>query len=356
LQAEDEEVTSGLALAEKTFGPLLSPVTASEAAWTNYAANRSSTFEKFAVDPHRSFKELGDDAINDYMSKCVSELENEMELPEGTLKKCVVVLNEGCEVEEEVTNPQTAWAFARVYSPSSPAYIDVHFDYANVCGMHEVRWNYALGFKITHKPRPEHANIAALRKEVDNLDRVSASSMHNSKGWRSVCHGFFDNSNGNSGRKWRRIERGAVDLTQNDVLEISKALFGDIEEPAPGASDAEKLEYRRKLVWSVRLLFAAVGIGYQIACTDSEEDKSSDSYGLRSIKWVLETDRSDSWVARGVRKACGFQLSSDADEDAKSHERRREEEEGNYWVDDDDDDDDSAEDSMDDENSDDAYW
>ena len=95
---------------------------------------------------------------------------------------------------------------------------------------------------------------------------------------------------------------GNVELHDDGVLDIHEALFGPIEMPSSN-NDDEFLAYGRKLVATVRFLLAAVGINYEIACTDEETDEGPRDYTLQGLP--------DKWVARGIRYACGFQLSGD---------------------------------------------
>jgi hypothetical protein len=110
-----------------------------------------------------------------------------------------------------------------------------------------------------------------------------------------------------------------LELWDDGVLDVFEVLFGPIDKP-PVDDEAATLAYRRKLVLSVRFLFAAVGIDYRVACTDDEEDERPDDYMLEGI--------SDKWVARGIRKACGFQLKNDPEEEKRGQEEREEEARG----------------------------
>jgi hypothetical protein len=108
--------------------------------------------------------------------------------------------------------------------------------------------------------------------------------------------------------------RGDVELHEEGVLDVHEALFGPIETPSSDNAD-ELLAYRRKLVATVRLLLAAVGIDYEVACTDEETDEGPRDYMLEGL--------SDKWVARGIRDACGFQLSGDEEAAKRGEEERK---------------------------------
>jgi len=116
-------------------------------------------------------------------------------------------------------------------------------------------------------------------------------------------------------------------LTPYNVFAIREALFGRVEKPGEDADEQEKFAFRRKLVSAMSLIFACVGTGYQIACVDSEKDVASDEGGRWELEWTLE-GLGGYWVARGVRNACGFQLSRDAQEAEKLRGIREEEARG----------------------------
>ncbi|KZP08449.1 hypothetical protein FIBSPDRAFT_262977 [Athelia psychrophila] len=140
-------------------------------------------------------------------------------------------------------------------------------------------------------------------------------NMHSNNGWRSICWGGYGDSTGNIGRNWRRVEMGAVGLNPDSaaVIDVYEALFGELMEPVADADTDEEayLERRVKLVTAVRLLMAVVGIDYEIACKDGGSDvppgEEWSVRGPRRLRWHLE-GLQDHWVARGVRKAAGFQL------------------------------------------------
>jgi len=151
--------------------------------------------------------------------------------------------------------------------------------------------------------------------------------MHTRNGWRSISWGYYDTSNANFGKNWRRVERGEVDLYEEGVQDICEALFGNLSALAVDADHSAKVERRRKLVISVRLLLASVGIDYEIGCEDAEEDKTPGGEfgairrGPIKLRWQLE-GLQDKWVARGVRKACGFQLNRDPEAAEKGKQDR----------------------------------
>ena len=64
------------------------------------------------------------------------------------------------------------------------------------------------------------------------------------------------------------------------VLYVHETLFGPIDTPPSDDADA-LLAYKRKPVATMRLLLAAVGIDYEVACTDEETDQWP-------RKWTLE--------------------------------------------------------------------
>jgi hypothetical protein len=194
-------------------------------------------------------------------------------------------------------------------------YIDVHFRYYCRSRSSEVEWSYTLGYKIQHRPSANAANASAIEKE---FVEGCPPDVHTRNGWQTLCWGYFDDSNGNYGESWRRIELGEVELNKEGVLDIYETLFGELEKPTGSTA---KLAYRQSLVRGVRLLLAAAGISYEVACTNDETDERHRGLMLEGL--------SDKWVGRGIRAACGFQLKRDSEEAKQGAQERQEEAEGN---------------------------
>ena len=120
------------------------------------------------------------------------------------------------------------------------------------------------------------------------------------------------------------------------MLDIHEALWGPLEELPDDADDWRQEERRRELVNNVRILLAAVGIDYEVACNDVEGDDSG-------RMWMLE-GLSDRWFARGIRRACGFQLKEDPESEARGRQEKAE-----MWRGDDEDEDDEDDENYDSE-------
>jgi hypothetical protein len=200
-------------------------------------------------------------------------------------------------------------------------YIDVHFQYYCRSRWSEVEWFYSLGYKIQRRPSVTAGNVLAIKK---HLKMGSPPDAHTRNGWQPLCWGYYD-SDGNYGKRWRRIEYGEVELHEEGVIDIHEALFGELEKPAETDSKA-MLAYQRSLVRSIRLLLAAVGISYNVACADDESDRRPHDLMLEGL--------SDKWVGRGIRNACGLRLARDAAQEQKGAKERQEEAKG-YGDDDD---------------------
>ncbi|KAF8130215.1 hypothetical protein EV363DRAFT_1490437 [Boletus edulis] len=266
---------------EHYFGPLLSPIAATPAQWTAYTEHRRGANAKYKNVFHRRKRSISDS---------IAPIEVELGLENGTLQKCICILDRL--VERDDVDPRNADALVRIYSPAAPKYIDVHIKYHCRSRFYEIEWFYSLGYKI--------------------YNRISGSIDY--FGWQSICWGFFDDK-GNYGPKWHRSEMADMGLYEEGVLDVHEALFGPIEKPPRDDADAF-LAYRRKLVTTVRLLFAALGANYEVARTEGERDERPRGFMLEGL--------SDNWVARGIRAACGFQLSSDAEAAIRGKEERRE--------------------------------
>ncbi|KAG1866004.1 hypothetical protein F4604DRAFT_2025466 [Suillus subluteus] len=331
----------GLELAEHHFGPLLRPTRATKSAWTNYSINRLQTNQEYRTvipvprngsedgseedSEEDEYDEYSDEAwLFDSVKACVSQIEGEMGFEDATLQKCITILwNETVLDDEE---PRSTDHIVRIYSPTAPMYIDVHFQYYCRSRLSEVEWFYSLGYKIQRRLSATAGNALAIKK---NFKMGSPPEVHTRNGWQTLCWGYYDDSDGNYGKRWRRIECGEVELHQEGVVDVHEALFGELEKPAETDSEA-MLAYQRSLVRGIRLLLAAVGISYNVACTDDERDRGPHDLMLEGL--------SDKWVGRGIRNACGLRLARDAEEERKGAMERQEEVKG-YDEDDEDDDD-----------------
>ncbi|KAG1816337.1 uncharacterized protein BJ212DRAFT_1354273 [Suillus subaureus] len=240
----------GLELAEHHFGPLLHPTRATQSAWTDYSINRLRANRKYhTVVPvsrkgsedgseedseENEYDEYSDDAwLFDGIKVCVSQIEEEMDFENGTLQKCITILwNETVLDDEE---PRSTDHIVKIYSPTAPMYIDVHFNYYCRPRWSEVEWFYSLGYKIQRRPSAMAGNALAIKKE---LKMGSPSDVHTRNGWQTLCWGYYDDSDGNYGKRWRRIECGEVGLHQEGVIDVHEALFGELEKPAETDSEA----------------------------------------------------------------------------------------------------------------------
>ncbi|KAG1720404.1 hypothetical protein EDB19DRAFT_1964800 [Suillus lakei] len=171
---------------------------------------------------------------------------------------------------------------------------------------------YGLGYKIPRRPRAPVCDADAFEKEF--IEGIPLPDLPTRNGWQSVCRGYFDESNGNYDKKWCRAELGKMELYEEAVMDLYETLFGDLEKPA--ATDPEAmLAHRRSLVRGIRLLLVAAGISYDIACADDEFDKQPRQLMLEGL--------TDKCVGRGIRNACGLQLTRDAEEEREGVKKRR---------------------------------
>ncbi len=88
--------------------------------------------------------------------------------------------------------PRTVDAMARLYSPCTPTYIDVHLQYHSRMRYYEVEWHISVGNKIyTRIPNtpadtvPTDLDLKKLKEDVNG----GLSNMHTNNGWRSIFLG-----------------------------------------------------------------------------------------------------------------------------------------------------------------------
>ncbi|OJA20951.1 hypothetical protein AZE42_03505 [Rhizopogon vesiculosus] len=101
----------GLELTNDLFAPLLNPIAAMQSAWNNYSINRLQTTTKKGTLISRSSEEGEEDEyeydeddmvwLRNSIKACVSKIEGEMELDAGTLQKCITILGDDVELDDE---------------------------------------------------------------------------------------------------------------------------------------------------------------------------------------------------------------------------------------------------------------
>jgi hypothetical protein len=161
-----------------------------------------------------------------------------------------------------------------------------------------MEWYYTFGFKIYNRPGTNDYHPSEIKKFEDGrFDRA-----YSGNGWRPIAYGLYDGC-GNYRKRWVRVENAKFVMGEDDVKDVYEALLG------PLYDDDEEMDRRSKMVNTVRVLMAAVGIGYTIAIDDDEWDDMSRVFMLEGL--------GDRWFARGVRKACGFQLTEDPENEKK---------------------------------------
>lgn len=84
--------TTGLALAEHYFGPMLSPIVATPEQWTVYVQHRRRTNARHK-NVFRRRKKL--------ISDIVSCIEDELSLDDGRLRKCISVMSRDVEWDDD---------------------------------------------------------------------------------------------------------------------------------------------------------------------------------------------------------------------------------------------------------------
>ncbi|KAG1721571.1 hypothetical protein EDB19DRAFT_1772168, partial [Suillus lakei] len=120
-------------------------------------------------------------------------------------------------------------------------YIDVHFQYYCRSRWSEVEWFCSLGHKIYRRPSATAGNALSIKK---GLRKGCPPDMHTRNRRQTLCWGYYDDSDGNYGKDWCRIEGGEA---RKELMDVHEALFGELEKPADTDSEA-MLAYQRSLV------------------------------------------------------------------------------------------------------------
>ena len=301
-------------------------------AWAQYIENRLTAEKRFhgpmqqnsreevemEVDDDNDEEFYGDDMLLlDLMRDNMACVEEDMCLDAGVLQSFRLLACEPVFSSDEVCSKLfltlgiqradvlqlcSVTALTRIYSPTRPTYVDVHFQYHYHALDDSVEWHYSIGFKIYDRPGVNDYRCP----EVKHFERGLFDRGHDSNGWRPIAYGFYDNCE-DYGRNWRRIENAKFLLEHKDAKDIYNAFWGPLEEDEED-EDAES-ERRKNMVDTIRVLLAVVGIEYDIAVDEDDRDSSGGAFMLEGLN--------DRWFARGVRRACGFQLTRDPENEKR---------------------------------------
>lgn len=307
-------------------------VPATDRAWAQYIENRLAAEKRFHGPMQQNSKEevemevdddndeefYGDDMLLlDLMRDNMACVEEDMCLDAGVLQSFRLLACEPVFSSDEVCSKLfltlgiqradvlqlcSVTALTRIYSPTSPTYVDVHFQYHYHALDDSVEWHYSIGFKIYDRPGVNDYRCP----EVKHFERGLFDRGHDSNGWRPIAYGFYDNCE-DYGRNWRRIENAKFLLEHKDAKDIYNVFWGPLEED--GEDEDAESERRKNMVDTIRVLLAAVGIEYDIAVDEDDRDSSGGAFMLEGLN--------DRWFARGVRRACGFQLTRDPENEKR---------------------------------------
>ncbi|KAF8890116.1 hypothetical protein BD779DRAFT_1518385 [Infundibulicybe gibba] len=241
------------------------------------------------------------------IKRTLKGLEREIGTTEGLLRDNVYVAN--CDaLFEDVDDPRTVDIVSRVHSFTSAKCIDVHFSYHYRDSYPAIESVYSLGYKISQLP------AGAPRIDLGELRHRFVDERYDMPGWCSIVYGFHDDRN-----TW--YWGGHVlsfDMDLDGVINVHEALWGPLADLPPDASADDQVKQRQALIRALRVLLASVGIEYEIACQDGQDDFEPSSHGGQGgIAWMLGSHR----FARSARKACGFELARDPEEERKAQER-----------------------------------
>ncbi|CAA7259703.1 unnamed protein product [Cyclocybe aegerita] len=150
------------------------------------------------------------------------------------------------------------------------------------------------------------------------FERGKIEHAHSYNGWRPIAYAYFEEVS--NYRNSTTVEHSGFKMTGNDVVDLHEALWGPVKGLSDGANEEEKVKQHTHLVDTVRVLLAAVGVDYEVACTEGEEDFLCSTWQLEGV-----VDKERGARTPGMRKVDDYE-----DEDSDG-------------IDDDDDDDDDNE-------------
>lgn len=82
-------------------------------------------------------------------------------------------------------------------------------------------------------------------------------------GWSSIAHRSYTHYSC-SGKRWVKVENTVLDLGEDHIKQIYKVLWGPLDNIWGEDKDEQEMEWRHKMVDTIRVLLTAIGIGYDI--------------------------------------------------------------------------------------------
>ncbi|KAG1744413.1 hypothetical protein EDB19DRAFT_1827025 [Suillus lakei] len=258
----------GLELAEHHFGPLLHPTHATQSAWTNYSINRLQT------NPNKGPENGSEEDSEEYE---YDECSDETWLFDSVETRI-------SQIEDGILQKTSPFYVTKRYSTTTRSRDLLTHQFSPACvGQRSSGLALSPGTRFnTAHLRRRAMHLPSTKGSVRAVLRMCTRAM----GVRP-CAGVTMMTPMETGEDWRRIECGKVELWTF-----------------------------RSLVRNILLLPAAVGIPYNVACTDNESDNGPHDLMLQGL--------SDKWVGRGIRNACGLRLARDAEERECAQEQREE--------------------------------
>ena len=188
--------------------------------------------------------------------------------------------------------------YTRIFSPHRAAAVDIYWAYWDRPRSQSDEFHCRLFFRILE-------NTDLTRASGDYPRGIPTYGSH---GWKRIFEMRL--ADVPPGPRWRPIWERHWALEAADVARIHDVLFGDASQYPANLIDK---------ISTVHLFFAAVGLWFHVARSDSEDEQDK-LEEASSIHWTL-SDNMD-WFGLNIRKICGFQLARDANYMPPEHRYR----------------------------------
>ncbi|KAJ7760850.1 hypothetical protein DFH07DRAFT_815999 [Mycena maculata] len=247
-------------------------------AWSAYLAQRKAADTRvernlagYEGEDRPLIYEKIEEAVDDVLA-CTNLEELDVGDAVASVHDCVVPLSANL-ADDGWGNVSSAEILSRIYSPSSPAAVDVYLEYHYRTRYESVEFYCNVYYRI-------HASITDTK-----LDLSTPRGPRKMNGFRS----FFEMGLADvpPGRRWRAIDKRTFGVSDAQVRTLHRTLFGRLE---------EKIDPQATL----RLLLASVGISFFVASGSGDVD-DGDCFEMGELRWE-GIEGNERWLGRNIRR------------------------------------------------------
>ncbi|KAJ7748413.1 hypothetical protein B0H16DRAFT_1553337 [Mycena metata] len=295
-------------------------------AWDAYLVQRRAA-DKSVADDLKEFEGEDRPAVYDKIEKAIANVVKRIDLGDAApaVHDCIFPLSADL-ADDGWGNVSSAEILSRIYSPTTPAAIDVSLEYH-----YRTRYSSVEFYcNIYYRTYPSITD--------PKLVLSTPQGPRNMNGFRPLLEmGLADVP---PGRRWRAIEERTFGLSQVQARTLHRILFGeaaDVDADADADARPAGLGGKIDVCEMIALLLASVGISLRVARDDGG---AVDAFARADLRWE-GLEGSARWMGRHIRAVAQCaplprdDEESDKAEDSDEEDDEDEDEDEDGWSDDD---------------------